>query len=749
MLSFTRESTPLRAIVLLAFGAALTVGLPASSAQTPAAGDRFPDALERAGAWPYGISHAVEIDPDRSLIFLGSGGVVLTLDAADPTQPSLVSEDIHTKGVVADLFYDTGDSLLYAACGVGGLEIWDVGDPSSPVRLSSLEVLYFDVETPVGNVDVYGDYAVVECNFGYVHTIDVSDPANPFQVAFNGQMGNPAADIYVDATGTVHATGAQFYVRLILNPDGTLSSAGLKDFSPYGASDVWGNDEVAYVDFSGSLYILDLLLPGFPAWSITDMGGIDDFAVHDNHVFVVNDDGLQIWDASVYNNPVFVASLPGVPAHPERIVVGDGYAYVTNRQDGLSIIDISTLSAPVEIGTYDVLSIAWETELAGRHAYVAHSDDGLLVLDLMNLERPVLVGQVDTEAEARDVKLSGDYAYVAASFDGLRICDISAPEAPFEAAVYDSFRTWRVEVQDDVAYAVEAIPNQPYVIHALDISDPLAPFELDTITMPEIIWELAASGDYLYVATFASGMRVVDISDPTNLTHVNTIFLPDVFDLDIDDERLYVVASDPYDGGVYVYDLANPLNPTLLGAYRETGFAPYHISGDGSYAYVLDSDEVHLLDVSDPSSMQILDSYMVPGILPAEVNARSSYAFISAGDAGVQIVWNTLAPSGVDDDLGAGARRGQIALSPSVPNPIDNATTIHFWLAEPTRVELAVYDAGGSLVKRLAAGRLASGHHSIRWEGEDEFDKPVSSGVYFYRLEASDQSQSRKMLLIQ
>jgi hypothetical protein len=718
----------------------------AVAALAPGAAARNPTGeLERAGAWPFGLSRAVDLDPARSIVFLGSGGAILALDVSDPTDPQLISDTMRTTGLVLDLFYDASDAMLYAACDVGGLEIWDVADPAAPVHMSTTEVLYFDVETPVSNVDVTGNFAVVECGFGYVHTLDVSDPAHPTQVAFNGQMGNPAADIYVDPSGTIHSTGAQYYLRLTINPDGTLNSAGIHDFTPYGASDVWGDDEVAYVEFQGALYILDLLLPGFPAWSVTNVNGINDFAVDQDHAFIVNDDGLQIWDVAVPNNPVFVASLIGIPSAGQRIVVHGSYAYVANRQDGLSVIDISSLSDPQEVGTYDVYSVTWATELDGSYAYLAHSDDGLLVLDLNDIERPEVVGQVDAEAEARDVDVAGDYAYLANSFDGLRIVDISDPTAPFQVALLDTYRSWRVDVQGDVAYMVEPIPNQPYVVHTIDVSDPLHPSELGSVTMPEIVWELTAVGDYVYVAGGDSGIRILDVSDPANPVQANVVFLPDVLDVDVQDGRLYVVSSDPFDGGVFVFDLTDPLLPILEGSYGELGFVPYHLDVEGEFAYVVDPDELFLLDVSSPQSPQVLDSHEVPGFIMTEVTARSGLAYVSAGDAGVQILRNGLV-TGVGGDGATAPGVSGLTLGPNVPNPFVPATTIRFTLPAASRAALDIYDARGRLVRRLLDGARSAGTHAVRWDGTDDQGREVASGVYFYRLDAGQQVLTRKML---
>ena len=458
------------------------------------------DELQRTGAWPYGSSSAVEVDMDRPLVYLGSGGAVLALDVSDVTDPVLMSQSARTSGLVRDLVYDEADSVLYAACGDGGMEIWDMSDPAYPLRLSMLELLYFGVETPVGNIALSGEYIVAECNFGGVHTVDVSDPANPEQVAFNAAMGNPALDVSVDSSGTAHTTGAQYYMRLAIDPDGTISNIGQKEFI-YGASTAFGNDEVAYVSYEGYMYILDLLISGFPAWSVTDVGGFTDIASVEDHVLLVNNDGLQIWNVSSYSSPVLTGSLSQIPDYADRINVKGEYAYVTNSNEGLSIIDISDLSDPMQTGSYDVYSVTWDMAVQGSYGFVAHSDDGLLVLDLSDPSLPELAGQSVTEAEARDIDLEEDYAYLAAWTDGLRIIDISSPDDPQEVSSWEQFDAWRVLCRGDVVWAVEAVANQTDTLHSLDVSDPASPSHIGSIPLYELTWQLIGSGDRIYVAS--------------------------------------------------------------------------------------------------------------------------------------------------------------------------------------------------------------------------------------------------------
>ncbi|HVO76657.1 MAG TPA: M1 family aminopeptidase [Candidatus Bathyarchaeia archaeon] len=87
-------------------------------------------------------------------------------------------------------------------------------------------------------------------------------------------------------------------------------------------------------------------------------------------------------------------------------------------------------------------------------------------------------------------------------------------------------------------------------------------------------------------------------------------------------------------------------------------------------------------------------------------------------------------------------------LDQNFPNPFNPVTTIAFSLAGPATVSLRIYDAAGRLVRVLAAEPLSAGRHARIWDGKDASGESVSSGIYFYRLEAGSFSATRKMVLL-
>jgi hypothetical protein len=77
------------------------------------------------------------------------------------------------------------------------------------------------------------------------------------------------------------------------------------------------------------------------------------------------------------------------------------------------------------------------------------------------------------------------------------------------------------------------------------------------------------------------------------------------------------------------------------------------------------------------------------------------------------------------------------------PNPFNPTTRIKFTIPYGTVVKLLIYDINGKLISKLLNKDLAQGAHEIEFNCSG-----LSSGIYFYQLQAGTYCQSRKMLLI-
>jgi hypothetical protein len=93
-------------------------------------------------------------------------------------------------------------------------------------------------------------------------------------------------------------------------------------------------------------------------------------------------------------------------------------------------------------------------------------------------------------------------------------------------------------------------------------------------------------------------------------------------------------------------------------------------------------------------------------------------------------------------------KRTDIFLEPARPNPAPDGATLRFSLARAAHAALTIHDHQGRLVRELMRGPLAAGAHTWQWDGRDNRGQLIPSGVYFVRLVADGESQSRTVTVM-
>lgn len=118
------------------------------------------------------------------------------------------------------------------------------------------------------------------------------------------------------------------------------------------------------------------------------------------------------------------------------------------------------------------------------------------------------------------------------------------------------------------------------------------------------------------------------------------------------------------------------------------------------------------------------------GVNIAGVNETDSYISTISLDWGSELTCDPEIPTA-------------FSLEQNYPNPFNPATSIKFSLAENVNVKLAIYDILGRVVDVLVSQKLEAGVHTISFNANG-----LSSGIYFYKLEAGSFSSVKKMTLV-
>ena len=95
----------------------------------------------------------------------------------------------------------------------------------------------------------------------------------------------------------------------------------------------------------------------------------------------------------------------------------------------------------------------------------------------------------------------------------------------------------------------------------------------------------------------------------------------------------------------------------------------------------------------------------------------------------------------------------ETVLLPNYPNPFNPETWIPYQLANPSDVQIVLYDTRGIAIRHLALGHQPAGYYTTRnraayWDGRNDLGERVATGVYFYQLQADNMSLLRKMVIL-
>ncbi|MBU1652612.1 T9SS type A sorting domain-containing protein, partial [bacterium] len=158
---------------------------------------------------------------------------------------------------------------------------------------------------------------------------------------------------------------------------------------------------------------------------------------------------------------------------------------------------------------------------------------------------------------------------------------------------------------------------------------------------------------------------------------------------------------------------------------------------DWDYTLMNDYQEGDFIDVYSPSgaliqkSVTLLDTI---GCVSFAADEMASDMTILSESADTLTILN---PGKIPGDP------GQFQLHQNAPNPFNPITNIQFMLPVATRAVLSIYDVQGRKVDTLVEGMFQAGVHKVEFDASN-----LSSGIYFYKLEAGKFSAVRKLVLV-
>ena len=322
--------------------------------------------------------------------------------------------------------------------------------------------------------------------------------------------------------------------------------------------------------------------------------GANDIAVSGDYAYYVSVDGLVVLDINNLSAPVRIARLPLPSSSVARIVISGKYAYITGPD--LTVVDIETPAAPIFVGNYSLAQFATDVLIVDTLAYVLESSS-LEILNISQPQSPTLLGSCALQ----------DYPV------GVRVHDGIA------CVVYRPFFT----------------PGGGMQI--VDVSNPNLPVVKGSCSISPYVDQLAIEGSFAYAATLDSGLQIVAIADPEAPYLVGSYFadsLSGVSEVVISDTLLFATNW----RGLWVIDVSNAQAPHVITRFSSYPWLwnPYNFSKSGEHLIVINFGSISIVDVSEPTTPYVEGHYATGTV--QNVCLEGSYAYIADGYRGLIIV---------------------------------------------------------------------------------------------------------------
>jgi hypothetical protein len=153
----------------------------------------------------------------------------------------------------------------------------------------------------------------------------------------------------------------------------------------------------------------------------------------------------------------------------------------------------------------------------------------------------------------------------------------------------------------------------------------------------DVALEAAVSGNFVYVADNSAGLRIVNVSNPTNPVEIGYYDGPgNAKSVALQGNYAYVACTGNFDGGLYVINVTNPIIPVQVGYFHFAGGINADIAVSGRYAYLVNYN-FYVVDISDATNPIQVGYYSFAGHAEG-VKISGNYAYVADGSMGLRIL---------------------------------------------------------------------------------------------------------------
>ncbi len=281
---------------------------------------------------------------------------------------------------------------------------------------------------------------------------------------------------------------------------------------------------------------------------------------------------------SAYGKSIEYEKITGTKGTLALEIVGDKLYALENG--GLSVYDISSLTAPKLLGSVSGMGHVRQLKVRGKTAFLTARQSGLWAVDVSDPKNPKIISHFDAIEYATGLDVSENFAFIGNRVFGVQCVDISNPAKMRHVSQILTHESQSVYYKDGIVYSGDWGAGE---ITSIDFANPLSPQKISVVNLEGMGDGIDIDGNFLYASTgqhrktgpaelrhgAGHGLEIFDISDIRNPRKISPVDFPKIYfgPCDYWTPRVsgnYCFASDTVNG-VFILDVSNKENPKILG----------------------------------------------------------------------------------------------------------------------------------------------------------------------------------------
>ncbi|NOZ12466.1 MAG: hypothetical protein GXO69_02315 [Acidobacteria bacterium] len=463
-----------------------------------------------SGVHPY----KVDISNDIAYVTLLGGGVAI-VDISDPANPVLESRITMSYSRDAKI---SGNNL-FVADGYNGLQVYDVSDPTAPVKIGGYSSGSFAYA-----VAINGSKAVLGDSSPGLTLLDISTPSAPVNLSFVSLAGVPYR-VDLDDSRAFAAEGSHGIEAIDVSTPAAISKISVIQPEDFTRGVAIAGDTLFFADRDAGMGVED----------VTDISSMSELGRYDGIVprkIFTGGDNMLITSLRDNEARFAVAEKDGVIRTCGALYLSHPVAFAALNKNGLAVL-------------------------------VAGERDTVFAVDVTDIDKPVKKGElVFNGKHIRGVVLDGSRAYISVEEDGVYTLDFSDPTHPTAVKSFEMAGAAALLLTDNFLAVADSVDN---TVRLLSIVAPENLTQMSSIPMGTVAG-LSIDSGYLFAACSDNGLTAADVSDPVHPGSVIDVSSLSVDMMVVRDNVAYILNGPR----IVELNVEKPASPVEIGVHNFT-----------------------------------------------------------------------------------------------------------------------------------------------------------------------------------